>query len=1402
MILLLSLGFLGLGAKLWLSSAHFPELIEAEVASALAGRLEIGHIALSFPFGVEAEDVSLWAPDGQRAVRIRALSGRCDPLALLGGRIRCGPIHARGAEVSVTRTASGSVAIAEAVAPRSAGAGGGSGPDLVLDGIQIDDLAIIVDLPSAAVRTRGATLSAGRVVFAGDRLDIDARLDAPRVDLAKAGSLDPLGASELQAPLRLRRAAGVTTIFLDAVRAVLDPKLEIQAGGSFEASSTGRIALSLKAALDADDFRLRRLLPPAVAETLDPSGHLAVQADLSGALLGPEVRLDVRGSDLEIAGIPLEQAAVTASISAAQVIVDGLEIKSGAGRARAKATVQLLPPARWSVEVRAESLPIGQILASKIAPELLPSAVSGRLRLAGTSSRSRVNLDGELALADLPKKAGLPLVGPFQLAARGALEGSRLSLAEGHLRGGGLELSGSGLISAKRLDLTAAGAIDRLSRLARSPAFELGPARAEAHLEGPLDALTILGHGKVQAIRTAGLPPLGLETDFSLRERQIRVSGAVLSSTIGEVRASGSVDLGPPEDPAAVQLNLELLALSLEPGGLTRGQVGGTLKGHGHLEGPPKALSGRLSLVANPLAVAGLFRCTGPLEVELKAGAVTVAGPALILEEGGVLKLSAEAGPFGGDRPAPIRGTATIEDLQLSPLFAPWLGPSAIVGAASLHAEVSQDLEHPEISVLVDSKGLSVQEHPFLKLRAGAKGPLEHLDLSLSLVGEGGTLSIGGSLNAKETTAALEILGRNLILPRLAEEGLLSRLGARVDAELRLWGPLRSPRLDGRIQFTQGTLDGAPYGPRSLSLRLFELDVPGLRFRLESGNALVADGSLRYAPLSVEARFRTEGLSIPSFLPRPSEELSYDARLSSEGQLRYGADGLRLEAELHALEIALENDSFKLEPGATLSVVGEDLSLVGVHITGSTGELRLSAARRAGVIEAKAEGDLDASILTAFVPPLAKADGRISFHLSAEGSLEEPRLLGAASVETPVTLRLRTGLRELVLDAGKLKASAGQLELSEVRGRIGSGSFSANGRALLEDFRPKSVDVSVEASQFPFRSGELSAEANLNLRLSGPVEGPRLSGDLELIRARYLKRMKLDNFSFVSEPSDEDSGPALGALENVELDLKVRSLGDLSLDVDAASISAHLGMNVALHLGGTLGAPLLEGRVYAEDGKLRFPAAKLDVVRADVDFDPLAAEGERTMVSLRAEGEVESPASLDPSARASFVVVSLEGPLESLNLDLSSEGLDRLQTLALLITGKSALSDFSGNNTAIEGALGFAGTQLTSPITAFIEDQLEEKLNLDLKLGAEVSSGGFRVTAQKEFTQRLVVEGSYQRSFAEAAEVTTTVRAVLFLFDRAFFEASTTAVRKTSSTSSSDPVTTGRIELKYQVLGK
>jgi hypothetical protein len=46
------------------------------------------------------------------------------------------------------------------------------------------------------------------------------------------------------------------------------------------------------------------------------------------------------------------------------------------------------------------------------------------------------------------------------------------------------------------------------------------------------------------------------------------------------------------------------------------------------------------------------------------------------------------------------------------------------------------------------------------------------------------------------------------------------------------------------------------------------------------------------------------------------------------------------------------------------------------------------------------------------------------------------------------------------------------------------------------------------------------------------------------------------------------------------------------------------------------------------------------------------------------------------------------------------------------------------------------------------------------------------------------------------------VRALLLLFDRAFFEASTTITRKATPLQPTEVPTTSRLELKYQLLGR
>ena len=77
----------------------------------------------------------------------------------------------------------------------------------------------------------------------------------------------------------------------------------------------------MKTRIDAEDERLTRFLSPALKAQLAMKGRLSAKARLSGALLSPDVSLSVDAAGLEIAGIALEHAALTASVSAARVSV-------------------------------------------------------------------------------------------------------------------------------------------------------------------------------------------------------------------------------------------------------------------------------------------------------------------------------------------------------------------------------------------------------------------------------------------------------------------------------------------------------------------------------------------------------------------------------------------------------------------------------------------------------------------------------------------------------------------------------------------------------------------------------------------------------------------------------------------------------------------------------------------------------------------------------------------------------------------------------------------------------------------------------------------------------------------------------------------------------------------------
>jgi hypothetical protein len=756
---------------------------------------------------------------------------------------------------------------------------------------------------------------------------------------------------------------------------------------------------------------------------------------------------------------------------------------------------------------------------------------------------------------------------------------------------------------------------------------------------------------------------------------------------------------------------------------------------------------------------------------------------------------------------APTPLSAVTEGTPL----APWITG----GAASVALAIDGPRARPRVSAFGLVEGLAVRAIDVGRVQLSVDGALDALDAALRLDGPAGRLRArAGIVDGRCAALTLDVAA--LTLDPAWTEPLFGRAVGLVLTATAATAPNPSPLaadawlppLVGALRARVLSIDGEPAMLPELRVALSPTQEPGsprvpsrqgLHLSLDGIAGLEADVRIGLAPpLALDATIALRRLDLAPLLPTPRPELS--TALTGDGHVRLGPRGLEAALELDAAELAVGRTRLRLASPGTITIVDGETRLAPLVFVTPRSALTVR-----GLLGARAaldvEGTVPVEILPAFVPEIARADGIVGVALAIRGAPGALTPRGRVRVDAPITLRLRGTTRELVISGGTLEATPEAVVLEGLTGTLASGLFGASGRVRLDALRPTWVELALQAEAFPFRTADLDAEAQATLTLRGPPDGLRLAGHLEIVRARYRKKLRLDNFRLVAEADD---GTASGApLPPIELDVDVRSAGPVRVEVDAGSIAARLDLDVALRASGTLDAPRLEGRVSATSGRLEFPAAKLDVSAAVADFLPLEDPHEAIRLELAAEGEVETREAIDLRSRsARFVNVTLEGPPDALTLDLRSSGLDRLQTLALLITGRVGLQSLAAGDQALDSALAFAGSQLATPITAFLEEQLERQLNVDVRLGAEVSTRGFRVSAEKEFTRRVVVEGSYARTFDEAQATTATVRALLLLFDRAFFEASTTITRKATPLQPTEVPTTSRLELKYQLLGR
>lgn len=409
----------------------------------------------------------------------------------------------------------------------------------------------------------------------------------------------PAGTYDLTvADLASARAKGVPPLAVYA-RGDFDPKRVVTdalvtGGGGIEASAKGSAPIGEG---DLDMTVGLKTFPLALANAFLPELGLAGTAQGSAKLAGPVKApigtYDITVKDLTAAqakSVPPLQIAARGDLAGDRVSTDAAITGAGGISVTAQGSAPI-GAGDLDMKVAIRELPLA--LANGFRPELgLSGVLRGDARVLGPVSAPRGTYD--LTIADLlsAQAKGVPAL---KVAAKGALEGNRVTTDASVTGGGGISVTAKGSAPIGEGDLDMAVAIRELP-LALANAFkpELGLAgvlKGDARVSGPIAAprgtydLSVSG---LTTARAKGVPALAIASKGALEGDRVTTDTTVSGGGGVSLKAQGSAPLGQGDLDMAVAIREIPLALAnaFSPSLGLAGKLTGDVKVSGRTAAP------------------------------------------------------------------------------------------------------------------------------------------------------------------------------------------------------------------------------------------------------------------------------------------------------------------------------------------------------------------------------------------------------------------------------------------------------------------------------------------------------------------------------------------------------------------------------------------------------------------------------------------------------------------------------------------------------------------------------------------------------------------------------------------------------------------------------------------------
>lgn len=247
------------------------------------------------------------------------------------------------------------------------------------------------------------------------------------------------------------------------------------------------------------------------------------------------------------------------------------------------------------------------------------------------------------------------------------------------------------------------------------------------------------------------------------------------------------------------------------------------------------------------------------------------------------------------------------------------------------------------------------------------------------------------------------------------------------------------------------------------------------------------------------------------------------------------------------------------------------------------------------------------NFLRQFVPTIQQLDGDAALDVDLGGTIGRPIFTGAGDMTVNLARFSDPTLPALTNFKGRLNFARDALTLERFGGELAGGPFSVTGRITFPKLTAANLDLQLKAhSVLVARNDTLTARADANIKVVGPISSATVTGNVALTNSQFLKDIDLIPIGLPGRPAPQPPS------SRPDFSFPQPPIRDWKFDVaiktkDAVLIRGNLANGGAvsdLKLSGTGLHPGLQGLVRLKDVEATLPFSRLEIASGFLYFDP------------------------------------------------------------------------------------------------------------------------------------------------------------------------------------------------------